>query len=150
MPLYEFECGTCRKRTLDLAAVGTGEIQCPLCLKRGTESTARKVVSKPAIMRLAPHLQADAEALNAGQRKWIESPECQAKLKSGEWEIRGHTKGIDNEGPPGAPSVDELLREAERERCLDRCLEGKYQSETEFFNMAEVALEKSDIELHAE
>jgi putative FmdB family regulatory protein len=31
MPIYEFECGSCRARFEELVAAGTGEMECPAC-----------------------------------------------------------------------------------------------------------------------
>jgi len=84
MPVYGFVCDVCGN-SVDVVC-SSSEIQAsrPNC---GCGTSMRR--QYPPFQYLRPCYDLpENEAGNAKQRAWMETPEVQAKLKSGEYEIR--------------------------------------------------------------
>lgn len=131
MPLYEFECSSCQKRTTELMPAGSSEANCPLCF-----APMKKLVSGFA-WGLHVHFTDEAQEVNTRQKLWVETPEIQAKLKSGELYIDDRPDNGRSDRPE--KSAMDMIREAEALRCLDDVSSGACESPDEFFSKVEKA-----------
>lgn len=130
MPLYEFECESCRKRATELMPVG-GSMTCPFCFQ-----AMRKLPSSFS-WGVDAQFTDEVKKINHQQREWVESDEVQAKLKTGEFYIDDRPDNGRSDRPE--KSAMDLVREAEAIRALDDVAEGNCQSPDEFFKKVEMA-----------
>jgi len=80
MPVYEFECPTCRGRAAALLPVGYAPCHPDIPLCCGKPST--RIVSAAAfVFAQDPH----PTSAQQRQQEWLKSPELAAKLDSGEY-----------------------------------------------------------------
>lgn len=100
MPIYVYERVDGSKFE-DLAPVSAPELSfCPT-----TGQKCRRVVA-PALLRLAPWLRRENEDMNARQRAYMERPDVQAKLRSGELVIDSSDPYADNlDGDAGSSAI---------------------------------------------
>jgi hypothetical protein len=109
VPVFRFGCETCGVTREELVTRGES-VTCACGKEMAREFTPG------ATLRLASWLRPEAEQGRARQKAWMETPEVQAKLRSGAYQI--DTSNRHNDNSDGDAMTSSVLARAKQGRSL--------------------------------